>query len=212
MMETCGKWTHWVSPKSTSRAYTKMARFGPWTHLGFRPKCWERFTTSRTWKGFYEVAGELGLDSREARGPGGGHIVRASLVANTQRLHINYETTFRKTANLCRLLDDGVPLTALGVLVPIDPVIGLVPVLGDILSLVLGLTLLAHAQAIKVPRRVQARMAVNLVFDACVGAIPLIGDIVDFIFKANVRNLKLMEDGMAMRSCALNSPAISGME
>jgi hypothetical protein len=75
----------------------------------------------------------------------------------------------------------------------LDPLIGLVPGLGDLMSPALTLLILWQAAAMRVPRIVLVRMVVNAIIDAGIGAIPLVGDLFDFAWKANDWNLKLLE-------------------
>jgi hypothetical protein len=76
----------------------------------------------------------------------------------------------------------------------IDPIVGLVvPGLGDIVGAGLGLYIVALAVRKRVPRIVVARMLLNLGIDAAVGAIPLAGDVFDFAFRANRRNVDLLQ-------------------
>ena len=76
----------------------------------------------------------------------------------------------------------------------IDPIVGLVvPGLGDFLGAGLGLYIVALAIRKRVPKVVVARMLLNLGIDTAVGAIPLAGDLFDFAFRANMRNVDLLQ-------------------
>ena len=76
----------------------------------------------------------------------------------------------------------------------LDPILGmLLPELGDALTAVLSLSLLLVAYRQRVPKLVLARMLMNIAFDALFGAIPVVGDAFDFAFKANEKNLALIE-------------------
>jgi Domain of unknown function (DUF4112) len=75
----------------------------------------------------------------------------------------------------------------------IDPLLGLFPGLGDLVSPVFSLFLLWHGARLRVPRVVLARMVLNVLIDAGVGAIPVLGDLFDFAWKANAWNLALIE-------------------
>jgi hypothetical protein len=74
-----------------------------------------------------------------------------------------------------------------------EPVIGLVPGVGDLVGAALSSVLLWTAHRLGVPRIVQARMLVNVVVDTGIGAIPVLGDLYDFFFRSNRRNLTLLE-------------------
>lgn len=82
----------------------------------------------------------------------------------------------------------------------LDPILGLVlPEAGDIITSVAGLYLVVLAIRRKAPAVIIARMLLNLGLDALVGAVPLLGDLFDFAWRANVRNLDLLESHHAGR-------------
>jgi hypothetical protein len=74
-----------------------------------------------------------------------------------------------------------------------DQLIGLMPGAGDVLTGLLAVYLIVEAARLGVPRRTLARMAANVVVDVIGGAMPVAGDLFDFAFKANRRNLRLVE-------------------
>lgn len=74
-----------------------------------------------------------------------------------------------------------------------DPIVGLVPGLGDLSSPLFTALLLAQALRVRVPRLVLARMVINAGFDALLGLVPGIGNLVDVAWKANTRNMALLE-------------------
>ena len=75
----------------------------------------------------------------------------------------------------------------------LDPILGLIPGLGDLTTPVFAVLLLLHAVRMRIPRIVQLRMLINAAIDLLVGFIPVVGDLFDFGWKANVRNLALLE-------------------
>ena len=75
----------------------------------------------------------------------------------------------------------------------LDPLLGLVPGLGDITTPLFSALLLLHAVRLHIPRVVQLRMLMNAAIDFAIGAIPIAGDFFDAGWKANVRNLALLE-------------------
>jgi len=75
----------------------------------------------------------------------------------------------------------------------LDPIIGLVPGIGDMASPILALLMIWQATRQRVPKPVLARMVINALVDAGVGAIPIVGDAFDFVWKANDWNLTLLE-------------------
>ena len=79
----------------------------------------------------------------------------------------------------------------------IDPLLGLIPVVGDWLGVALSASTLIEAKRLAVRRRVWLRMLANLGLEASIGAIPVLGDLWDAWFKANRRNLRLLEREIA---------------
>ena len=75
----------------------------------------------------------------------------------------------------------------------LDPILGLIPGVGDLVSPVFALGILFQARDLRVPRVVQLRMIFNVAIDVLTGFIPLIGDLFDFAWKANNRNIALLE-------------------
>ncbi len=95
---------------------------------------------------------------------------------------------------LATLLDSAIRIPGTELRFGLDPILGaLLPELGDALSALLSLALLTLAFRQRVPKVVLLRMLVNIAMDAILGAIPLIGDAFDFAFKANEKNLALLE-------------------
>jgi hypothetical protein len=75
----------------------------------------------------------------------------------------------------------------------LDPIIGLIPGIGDLTTPVLAVLILVHGARLRVPKIVLARMVLNALIDFIVGAVPVLGDLFDFGWKANVWNLALLE-------------------
>ncbi len=74
-----------------------------------------------------------------------------------------------------------------------DPVLGLVPGLGDITTGLFTLFLLVTSLRLHIPGIIRARLILNALLDAVLGTIPFAGDIFDFAWKSNSRNLALLE-------------------
>lgn len=75
----------------------------------------------------------------------------------------------------------------------VDALLGLVPGLGDLASPIYTAAILLEGFRMRVPAIVQARMVLNAAIDMGVGLVPLLGDLVDIAWKANLRNLALLE-------------------
>lgn len=82
-----------------------------------------------------------------------------------------------------------------GVNVPIglDAIVGLIPVLGDIVTTAMGAYLVWEARNLGLPKWKLWRMGANVAVDAAVGAVPVIGDAADFLFRSNTRNLRIIK-------------------
>lgn len=93
---------------------------------------------------------------------------------------------------LAWLMDKSIPLPG-GFRIGADGLIGIVPVVGDLVTAGVSSYIIAEAARMKVPKSVLLRMGLNVLVDLVVGAIPLIGDLFDFAFKANLRNIALLE-------------------
>jgi hypothetical protein len=74
----------------------------------------------------------------------------------------------------------------------IEPLIGLIPWIGDVIAFALSLYIVWIANQMKLPKNVIATMYRNVVLDLLLGLVPVVGDISDFIYKANSRNLELL--------------------
>jgi hypothetical protein len=77
--------------------------------------------------------------------------------------------------------------------VGLDAIAGLVPVLGDVVTAVMGAYIVWEASNLGMPRWKLWRMAGNVLFDSAVGAIPVAGDLFDLLFRSNTRNLKIVK-------------------
>ncbi len=77
--------------------------------------------------------------------------------------------------------------------VGLDAIIGLVPVVGDIIAMGMGAYIVWEARNLGMPKWKLMRMAGNVVFDSAVGAVPVVGDVFDFMFRSNTRNLRIVK-------------------
>ena len=94
---------------------------------------------------------------------------------------------------MVRFLDDGFTVPGTKFRVGFDAILGLVPAVGDVVTTASSVALLWVAWKRELPYPVMARMIGNLAVDAIVGAVPILGDLFDLVFKANRRNLDLIE-------------------
>jgi len=76
----------------------------------------------------------------------------------------------------------------------VDALFGLVPGLGDVAGALVAIYALHVARNLRAPAAIQLHMLGNVALDALVGTVPIYGDLFDFAFKAQTRNLALLED------------------
>lgn len=76
--------------------------------------------------------------------------------------------------------------------VGLDVIVGLVPVLGDVITTALGGWIVWEARNLGLSKWQLTRMAANVGVDALIGVIPLVGDAADIFFRSNTRNLKII--------------------
>lgn len=77
--------------------------------------------------------------------------------------------------------------------VGLDSIIGLVPVVGDIIAMGMGAYIVWEARNLNMPKWKLLRMAANVGFDTAVGAVPVVGDLFDFMFRSNTKNLRIVK-------------------
>ncbi|MBA4007228.1 MAG: DUF4112 domain-containing protein [Erythrobacter sp.] len=91
-----------------------------------------------------------------------------------------------------RLLERSFTIPGVNMPVGLDAIIGLVPVLGDVVTTALGAYVVWEARNLGLPKWKLARMGANVLLDTAIGAIPLVGDAADILFRSNSKNLKIL--------------------
>lgn len=104
---------------------------------------------------------------------------------------------------ISRLMDTAFKIPVLGLKVGWDPVLGLIPGLGDLIATAISAYVIVLAARFGLPRGILAQMVFNIGLEAVVGTVPLVGDLFDAFYKSNVRNLKLLEAHLQCESTAL---------
>jgi len=115
------------------------------------------------------------------------------------------ERSLEALRRIARLFDAQFRVPGTEIRFGIDPLIGLVPGIGDLASPLLTIGILWQAARLRVPKIVLTRMVVNALIDAVAGAVPVIGDLFDFAWKATEWNMTLLE-----RHAMPGRPATSG--
>lgn len=98
-----------------------------------------------------------------------------------------------RARRVARMLDSTFTIPIIRKKIGIDPLLGVVPVWGDIITTVMALYLLWIAYDLRMPNHVLLRMGINIVADLLIGMVPVVGDISDFFWKSNDRNFKILE-------------------
>jgi hypothetical protein len=100
---------------------------------------------------------------------------------------------------LAHLLDNSQRIPLIGYRFGVDAILGLVPVIGDFSAFALSGYIIYRAARMGAPASLLAKMLANALGDTLVGSIPVLGTVVDVVWKANARNLKLLERFLAGR-------------
>jgi hypothetical protein len=99
----------------------------------------------------------------------------------------------RRVRLLARLLDNSISVPGTNWKVGLDPIIGLIPGIGDLIGAVLSGYIVLEAVRAEVPAFTLARMLVNVGIDTLLGAVPALGDVFDAAWKSNTMNVALLE-------------------
>ncbi len=102
-------------------------------------------------------------------------------------------TKVNRLRRLSQLLDNAIPIPGTRYRVGIDPILGLLPGGGDTLTGALGAYIIIEAARMGIPRKIVGQMVRNIIFDSIIGIVPVLGDLFDVGWKANVRNIALLE-------------------
>lgn len=94
---------------------------------------------------------------------------------------------------LARVWEELLPIPLVGRRIGLDALVGLVPGIGDVASALVAAWALVVGARLRAPGSVMGRMLLNIVIDTVVGSIPLLGDIFDIGWRAQRRNLVLLE-------------------
>ncbi len=105
--------------------------------------------------------------------------------------------SFAAVSRFAYWLDAGIRIPGTNLRFGLDPILGLIPGAGDAAGAVLAGWILVAAIRLGASRATVVRIAGNVAVDAVVGAVPLVGDIFDFAWKANLRNVALLERHLA---------------
>ncbi|OUL18993.1 DUF4112 domain-containing protein [Nostoc sp. 106C] len=102
--------------------------------------------------------------------------------------------TLKRLRQISRLMDNVITVPGTQVGVGLDPILGLLPIGGDVLGVILSGYIVVEAARLGASRATLGRMVFNIIIDGLVGSIPMLGDLFDFAWKANTLNIQLLED------------------
>jgi len=101
--------------------------------------------------------------------------------------------TLNRIRRLSRLMDTAIGIPGTRFRIGLDPIIGLIPGAGDLVSTSFSAYIIFLAARFGLPRQVLTQMIFNIALEAVVGSVPLVGDLFDAAYKSNIRNLNLLE-------------------
>jgi hypothetical protein len=103
------------------------------------------------------------------------------------------DPTLQRLRNLTHVLDNAIAIPGTRIRVGLDPLLGLLPGGGDVAGAVLSAYIVLEAARFGLPKETLMRMLTNLLLDMVLGSFPMLGDLFDAGWKANSRNLDLLE-------------------
>ena len=98
---------------------------------------------------------------------------------------------------LAKLLDNSIGIPGTPWKIGFDPIVGLIPGIGDLIGAVLSGYIILEAARAEVPGYTLARMLVNVGIDTVLGSIPAVGDVFDAVWKSNTKNVALLESHLS---------------
>jgi hypothetical protein len=95
--------------------------------------------------------------------------------------------------SLSNLWDEALRIPGTNFRVGLESVIGLFPFGGDAIGVLLSCYILFHAIQLRLPKVILLKMTLNVIIDGVIGGVPILGDLFDSTWKANTRNVNLLE-------------------
>ncbi|MGB7442334.1 MAG: DUF4112 domain-containing protein [Coleofasciculaceae cyanobacterium] len=108
-------------------------------------------------------------------------------ISNTQN------SSLRRLRRLGYLLDNAIPIPGTPYRVGLDPLIGLLPGGGDLLASIISIYIVFEAARLRTPRGTLIQMVLNILLETVLGSVPVLGDLFDAGWKANSKNVALLE-------------------
>lgn len=121
-------------------------------------------------------------------GPDGPQVMQLSLPTGTDPASVR-----ARVEALELILERSFRIPGVNIPIGLDALVGLVPVLGDIVTTAMGAYIVWEARNLGLSKWHLTRMGANVVFDTAIGLIPVVGDAADFMFRSNSRNLRIIK-------------------
>ncbi|MEM7593877.1 MAG: DUF4112 domain-containing protein [Cyanobacteria bacterium P01_A01_bin.83] len=103
-----------------------------------------------------------------------------------------------KLRRVSRLLDNAITIPGTKISFGLDPILGLLPGGGDTLTGGIAAYIVVEAARMGIPREILGKMVGNILIDSFAGTIPVVGDLFDVGWKANVKNIELLEEHLGV--------------
>ncbi|WP_319575940.1 DUF4112 domain-containing protein [uncultured Desulfobacter sp.] len=107
------------------------------------------------------------------------------------------EKSRKKLERLARYLDSLIKVPGFNARFGLDGLIGLIPGFGDTIGALISSVVISEAARLGAPKVLLLKMALNIALDALAGTVPVLGDLFDFVWKANQRNVYLLDSYLA---------------
>jgi len=106
---------------------------------------------------------------------------------------LDHDRPLNALRSLQRFLDEAFRVPGTNFRFGWDPIIGLVPWVGDLLTALFSCAIIVQAHRMRLPRVVVLRMFLNVVIDVVIGIVPVVGDAADVFWKSNTMNFEMLE-------------------
>jgi hypothetical protein len=105
----------------------------------------------------------------------------------------SHVASLRRLRRISHLLDNAIPIPGTRYRIGLDPILGLIPGGGDLIGSIFAGYIVFKSAQMGVPQETLIQMAANIVFDTVAGTVPVAGDLFDVAWKANVKNIELLD-------------------
>ncbi|HEY9653477.1 MAG TPA: DUF4112 domain-containing protein [Coleofasciculaceae cyanobacterium] len=107
-------------------------------------------------------------------------------------------SALKRVRRLSYILDDAIRIPGTRYSIGLDPILGLVPGAGDFIGTLLSAYIVLEAARLGLPRGSLIQMVSNILFETVIGTVPVVGDLVDITWKANHKNIELLEQHLGI--------------